>query len=387
MKKLCVFPNDPIYRYYGKGEIKPRYYNPCNFFDEVHIITLCEQDVEPEKVQTLVGDARLVIHPIGRPTPLSFPFYFRRACNLVRAIRPQVIRGYDLGPASVLATHCGRQLKIPLVISLHGDQEECRKFPFKYGWKSFLRTPTIFINILPRAASSLLFERYCLGNAAKVICVTKFLTQYAQKYGSRDIQVIYNRVSTRKFQPRQRNDRERKMILCIGRVGFQKNQECLIRSIVGLNVDLLLVGEPDRGDLAFYNRLKSLAQNLGVGDRVHFIKSIPYEKIEQIYVDADIFAIATRWEGFCIPVLEAMAAKLPVVVADKEPLPEVLGGTGIVVQNTPEAFQAAFRRLIANPNLSKELGEKGRDRAKELDGAVMEEKEMQLYQALTMKTG
>ena len=40
--KICIFPNDPILAYYKKGEIKERYYNPNNFFDEIHFIIIDE---------------------------------------------------------------------------------------------------------------------------------------------------------------------------------------------------------------------------------------------------------------------------------------------------------------------------------------------------------
>ena len=40
--KICVFPNDPILSYYKKGEIKDRYYNPKNLFEEVNIISLID---------------------------------------------------------------------------------------------------------------------------------------------------------------------------------------------------------------------------------------------------------------------------------------------------------------------------------------------------------
>ena len=49
--KLCIFPNDPIIAYYEKGEIKPRYYNPNNFFDEIDIISLTKKDVDESKVK------------------------------------------------------------------------------------------------------------------------------------------------------------------------------------------------------------------------------------------------------------------------------------------------------------------------------------------------
>ena len=60
--KLCVFPNDPISAYYEKGEIKDRYYNPKNLFDELHIISFAETDIDISLVQKIAGNAKLFIH-------------------------------------------------------------------------------------------------------------------------------------------------------------------------------------------------------------------------------------------------------------------------------------------------------------------------------------
>ena len=55
MRRFIVFPGDPLYKYFEKGEIKLRYWNPQNMFSEVHIISLCSSDIEPEKVQDFVN--------------------------------------------------------------------------------------------------------------------------------------------------------------------------------------------------------------------------------------------------------------------------------------------------------------------------------------------
>ena len=58
MKKLCVFPNDPLKSYFKKGEIKPRYFNPKNIFDEVHVISLFDDDIESEFTDFRQSDIR-----------------------------------------------------------------------------------------------------------------------------------------------------------------------------------------------------------------------------------------------------------------------------------------------------------------------------------------
>lgn len=54
--KLCIFPNDPIKAYYQKGEIKERYFNPDNCFNEIHVISFVGRDIE-EEVKELAGNA------------------------------------------------------------------------------------------------------------------------------------------------------------------------------------------------------------------------------------------------------------------------------------------------------------------------------------------
>ena len=363
-RRLVVFPNDPIYKYYEKGEIKPRYYNPGNLFDEVHFISLCDKDIEPEKVQVLVGDAELHIHATGRPSGLTLPFFPRKVVPLVQAISPHLIRGYGAFQAGMLAVNAGRKIGIPTVISLHNDYDAARQYS---------RQVSLHL--------ARLLEYYAIGQADKVICVSNYLVRRAKRYGARDIAVIYNKVYVEQFRPpdgaKPERLSEKPTVLSVGRLDPQKYQECLIRAICDLDVTLVLIG-----DGILYDKLRKLAQQLGVAERVMFIKSVPNQEIPRYYWAADVFAMATHYEGFCIPVLEAMAAGLPVVVCDTEPLPEILGDTGLVVDKTPEAFREAFVRLLADPGLREELGAQARARAVELDGEVMEQREYELYQEL-----
>jgi len=64
--KLCIFPNDSLKSYYEKGELKEAYFNPGNYFQEIHIISLFDEEIKEEKVQELAGKAILKIHKIGK---------------------------------------------------------------------------------------------------------------------------------------------------------------------------------------------------------------------------------------------------------------------------------------------------------------------------------
>lgn len=367
-KVLAVFPNDPIKAYYKKGEIKERYYNPCNFFDEVHIISPCNQDVDEGKVQIIAGDAKLEIHPIGRLSSV-LPFYRYKAINIIKEIKPDVIRSYNPLMQGYYATYCSKKLKIPSVVSIHTDYEAEEKFNTRSVYK--------FIDFFVRKY----IKDYAFNNANEVICVTKYLTSYAKKHGAKDVEVIYNRVDTKQFMKRGDNTSSDKItILCVGILNKNKNQECLIKAIRDLDVNLILIGD---GEL--YYELKQITKEMKIENKVKFIKSIPHSKIHECYSSADIFAIATHYEGFCIPVLEAMASSLPVTASKIGPIQELVADSGILVENVPEAFRNAFGRLISNPELREELGEKGRKRALEISGEIMEKREMALYKDLILK--
>jgi glycosyltransferase involved in cell wall biosynthesis len=361
LKKLVVLPNDPIYKYYEKGEIKPRYFNPGNYFDEVHLLSLCDQDIAPERVQTLAGNAKLCIHPIGRPTPATFPFFFPRVKQLVRQLAPDVIRAYNPRQCGSLAAYAGKRLQIPSVLSIHLEYDDQRRYDHR---------------LLLRLMKPL--ERYALCTIDAVICVTDYLQRYARKYGAKRCVTIYNRVYTDQFCPSpEPRPHETCTILSVGRLDRQKYQECLIRAVRNLDVRLVLIGQ---GELEV--ELKKLTKELDINQRVTFISSVPNTEIQTYYWRADVFALATHYEGFCIPVLEAMAAGLPVVASNTPPIPEILGRAGRIVENTPQAFEAAFRQLIKDRDLRRQVGQRARERAETLDGTIMEQREKALYESL-----
>jgi glycosyltransferase involved in cell wall biosynthesis len=159
-----------------------------------------------------------------------------------------------------------------------------------------------------------------------------------------------------------------------------KYQACLIEAVARLNATLTVIG-----DGILRESLERLVDELQIRQKVRFIRAVPHQEIARYYAAADVFAMATHYEGFCIPVLEAMSAGLPIVVSKIPPLVEIVGDTGQLVDNDPEAFAFALQRLIDDSSLRNKMGMMARQRAATLDGSVMEQREAQLYEAL-MKT-
>ena len=360
-RRLVVVPGDPLYKYYEKGEIKARYWNPCGLFDEVHIISLSPHDIAEEKVQVLVGDARLQIHAIGRPTMWTLPLYFSKVRRLVSRLKPDLIRAHGPWHTGSLAVYAGRALNVPVVVSVHSDRDAQRH-----------HEPSLLLQMVRP------LENYTLRNASVVICVSDYLHTYTRRHGASRNYTVYNKVYCENFNEQKTTKQEGPLqVLSVMRLDRAKNPECLIDAIAPLDARLKLIG---KGELE--EALRRQVRDLGLVDRVEFIPQVPNSEIAEHYHKADTFAMATHHEGFCIPVLEAMAAGLPIVASATGPIPEVLGGTGLLVENNPAAFTRALQMLQNDAQRREDMGAAARQRAVLIDGPRMEERENHLYRAL-----
>jgi len=378
MSKICVFPNDPLDAYYKKGEVKERYFNPENMFDEIHVITLADSDIAEEKVKPMAGRAVLKIHAVGKINLTNYYFNKKRVLQLIQKIKPDIIRAYNPLLAGWLGAYSAKNLHIPLVVSLHGNYDKDNRYQArKHGDYS------TYVKLL---LTGWFIEPYVLKHANKVICIYNSVVPYARKYGARDIEIIHNRVNLFRFSVNAEKALlfEKPTVISVGRLIKEKNQECLIRAIQGLDIHLILIGD---GPLSNY--LQDLAKNLGVDRNITFLKSVPHSEIHKYYASANIFALPIKYGGFAIPVLEAMASGLP-VVAPKRGLgeePEIIDDAIMLVENTPESFKAAFQKLLSNQNLMTEMSKNGLAQIRELDGSIMERKEADLYNNLIGNSG
>ncbi len=370
MKKLCVFPNDPLESYFKKGEIKKRYFNPKNLFSEIHVISLFDSDTKEENVKMVAGDAELKIHVVGKTNLLNLKSKKQEILQLIKEIKPDVIRSFNPLIQGWVATQIGKELKIPVVISLHGDYDRDLRYHAKKN-----RNFKLFLKLI---YSKYKLESYSLKNADKVIIIYNFIRDYAKKLGAKDITLIHNRIDLSQFTPKDNYDIEKSIpiIICVGRLMSEKNQQCLIRAIKDLDVSLLLVGDGEQ-----YNELVLLIEELGIKDKVKFKKSIPHNEIHKLYASANLFALPIKYGGFSIPELEAAASGLPVIVPKNEfgENPEIVSDFAYFVDNNPDSFKDAIQKILNDKELYLTLSNKGKESVKKINSDVTEEKEKQLY--------
>ena len=147
---LCIFPNDPLISYYKKGEIKDRYFNPCNFFNEIHVISLFDDEIKEDKVTKMAGNAILKIHRMGKVNLSNYKSFEQKIISLVSTINPSLIRAFNPRVQGWLAAKTSLKLHIPLVISLHTNykqQMELAKNTQKFFKISFFCNLSFIFNL------------------------------------------------------------------------------------------------------------------------------------------------------------------------------------------------------------------------------------------------
>ena len=180
---------------------------------------------------------------------------------------------------------------------------------------------------------------------------------------SERIRMVANGVDTDLFCPDPEITRSDHEILCVGRASDpNKGIGTLIDALARLpdRVTLTLV-DNDHPDSSARQR----ARALGCADRLHVTGRIERERLVDAYRRAALVVVPSRYEGFGLPAVEAMACGAPVVACAAGALPEVIstGGGGLLVaRDDPQALADGISELLADPQRRAQLGQTGRAR-------------------------
>lgn len=208
----------------------------------------------------------------------------------------------------------------------------------------------------------------------RVIVCTDFMRrecEHALRTPWDKMDVIYNGVDASKFVLPEFTPEERaafraqyaapeeKIVFFVGRMVREKGVQVLIEALPKVrwgyhDTKLLIVGG------GFKDHLINLAAYLGMERHVYFTGFVPDEDLMKIYAIIDIASFPSLYEPFGIVALEAMAAKVPVVVSDAGGLPEVVhnGVTGVTTYaGNPNSLADGLLRILHEPDTAKRMVE------------------------------
>jgi glycosyltransferase involved in cell wall biosynthesis len=230
-----------------------------------------------------------------------------------------------------------------------------------------------FFNVL----SHRIFLSRSVKNADKVIAISKCTKNDIIKYlkvPEKKISVVYNgidhliKVHNRKelLAIKAVYNLPDEFILFVGSIEPRKNLGNLFKSFFRIKkkyplIKLVIVGKKG---WKYYNICK-MVEELNLTNEVIFLNYVPLSDLSSIYNLALIFVYPSLYEGFGLPVLEAMACGTPVITSNTSSLPEIVDDAGIMINPySDKELSDAIIFLISNEEMRSELIRRGFERAK-----------------------
>jgi len=325
-KRLAVIPSDPLEAYsYRSDKYLQSYFNPLGMFDEVLVFSPLE-DREYCK-------AGMRIVP-------SKPKQIRRR---IVEYKIDIVRAYGGYWACDMA--CLNKVEgVPVVVSVHDTDP-------KLLYNSIEKADTVF----------------CVSEAVKQVVLTRF-------HKPEKLWILPNRVHLDVMRPYSVDELDdldkyyypfKYRILHVGRKSKEKNLDTLIEAlrILGDEYCVIAVGKGDSEEYA------KLAEKEGVLHKCYFIQSIKNEELARYYSWASCMCVPSRWEGFGIVFIEALACESIVITSDIAPMNEYIkhGENGLLVKDyeNPVALAEAIKRACQDEDLQENLKKNAR---KSVDG-------------------
>jgi len=226
----------------------------------------------------------------------------------------------------------------------------------------------------PKIVQKILRFFYVIDKAIMVTVSPENKIIASKHYSLEDnkIKMIYNPVDTAKYY-KDTNPKADFVFINVGRQDVNKNQELIIKAIAELrketsDIRLFLIGDGNQHEV-----LKELSKKLAVEDIVTFTKIIG--NVHDYLAIADVYIQSSRYEGLPLSILEAMAARLPIISTDVGGIHDIVTNNGILIpsENLNELV-IAMRKLRADTILMKKMSDNSYHNVQAFDSKVMSRK-------------
>jgi glycosyltransferase involved in cell wall biosynthesis len=274
------------------------------------------------------------------------------------ALLPKIKKLHERSPISLIHAHaalpCGhaaaflsRHLKIPFVVTVHGLDvfNRCFEDGIAARWR--------------RKASTDVYK-----SASKIICISQKVKRVLEDGPDKNIQaeVVYNGTDTELFSPEPAQE-TRPTILVIGTLLAGKGHELVLRAVAQLKdahpaLQCEIMGEGSERD-----RFVTLAIELGIADRVHFLGRRTRAEVAQAMRNCTVFVLPSRFEGLGCVYLEAMACAKPAIGCEGQGIDEIIQdgvNGGLIPIEGLDQLVAKLQTLLADAELRLRMGQAAR---------------------------
>lgn len=190
--------------------------------------------------------------------------------------------------------------------------------------------------------------------------------------------VYYNTIDTSiKKSVQQKYALPEKFILYVGTIEERKNLLTLCKAIKTIDdAVLVVVGRKTN----YYNEVEAYITKNKIGGRIKFLENVSNTDLPYIYSSASLFVYPSIFEGYGMPLAEAMNCGLPVITSKGSCFEETAGPRGIYIDpNNVEELGIQINRLYFNEDLSESIGQANKNFIAQFNPKAYAEKLMQLY--------
>lgn len=236
--------------------------------------------------------------------------------------------------------------------------------------------------------------KYACKNANKIIAISEQTKKDIMEfYGipAEKIEVIYQTCHENfkkkysdelKQHIREKFDLPQEYILNVGTIETRKNLFGLIQATLTMKNDLpiVVVGKKTK----YFNFIKVQMQKLKIDSkRFIFLKDVSIEELPAIYQMSSVFVYPSFFEGFGIPIIEALHSEVPVVTSNGGCFAEAAGpNSQFIDPDDPQEIGEAIDKILSDARLSHEMKLKGKEYVKRFDADKLTHQLLEIYQKL-----
>ena len=291
------------------------------------------------------------------------------------------------------------ELKKEGIDIFHGLSNELPLNIHKSGIKSivtihdliFLRYPQYY-HFIDRKIYAYKFRKAC-ENADRIIaiseCTKRDIIQYFN-IPNEKIEVVYQGcdisftqpvTEEKKLEVRAKYKLPDHYVLNVGSIEERKNILVAVQALRMLpqHIHLVIIGRRT----SYTDKVEHFIKENGLSKRVHIINNVPFSDLPALYQSAEIFVYPSRFEGFGIPIIEALYSGIPVIAATGSCLEEAGGPDSIYVDpDDVEGVANAIRLIYSDEEKRKNIVKQGRDFVKRFSDKQQSEEIITVYKKL-----
>ena len=255
----------------------------------------------------------------------------------------------------------------------------------------FMRCPEYY-NPVDVAIYKWKFRNTC-KQADRIIAISECTRRDIMELGEIDdsrIHVVYQSCDTRfrqQVSPEQKQDVRaryslpKRYVLFVGTIEERKNALLAAQALPYLSDDihLVLVGR----QTAYAKTIFSFARQNGLANRIHMLSGVPTSDLYAIYQQAECFVYPSRYEGFGIPVIEAIQSRLPVIACTGSCLEEAGGPDNVYVDpDEPQEMAMAIKSITDNPDAARQIVTRSLDYIRRFENGNVAQEMLNVYRSM-----